>query len=357
MVPNATKVCVCDSTIAITLSNRTCLKCSDVPSSTGIPGASNTCQCQASLVWVSASSRCECSTTSILISTDPSQPRCITCNSSINSNGKASATSCTCINNRLVWNSNGFCDCGPNSSLTIANNNYTCTVCNATIYSTGKDKIDSCICSPPLVWNSVNRTCDCGINNVVKVTTTETGVVYSCSACTVENYATARVSVIVCSCLSTAMQWNSTLGLCECRQANSVLFTSGGNYSCVACNSNILAVSKLGVTSCNCPNADFVWRDSVGCVCKDPNTIVTGSGANSKCVVCDISIYANGISNTTTCKCLGSLQWINGSCGCNATSFISKTYTCIPCAANINARAKLSPTSCSCLSTLLAWLP
>jgi hypothetical protein len=53
---------------------------------------------------------------------------------------------------------------------------------------------------------------------------------------------------------------------------------------------------------------------------------------------------------------LGSLIRTNGSCGCNATSFISKDYTCVPCSASINAKAKLTPKSCSCLSAALTWL-
>ena len=91
--------------------------------------------------------------------------KCVTCDSSINSNGKDSISSktCTCVDPALSF-VNGVCDCGKNSAMiTQGLDNVKCVNCkDATLFVNGKISSTECVCiSKNLIWDNVDGLCRC----------------------------------------------------------------------------------------------------------------------------------------------------------------------------------------------------
>jgi hypothetical protein len=110
--------------------------------------------------------------------------KCVTCDSSINSNGKDSVTSkiCTCVDPSLSF-INGVCDCGANSALvTQGLDNVQCVNCkDSTLNVAGKNSSTACNCiSKNLVWDNVDGYCRCSDTNNIMIGKTSK---IACKAC------------------------------------------------------------------------------------------------------------------------------------------------------------------------------
>ena len=91
--------------------------------------------------------------------------KCVTCDGSINSNGKASvsAKTCTCVDPALSF-VNGVCICGKDSALiTQGQDNVKCVNCkDATRNLKSKKSSTECACiSTGLIWDNVDGLCRC----------------------------------------------------------------------------------------------------------------------------------------------------------------------------------------------------
>lgn len=91
--------------------------------------------------------------------------KCVTCDQSINSNGKDSVTAkaCTCVNPALSF-INGVCDCGVSSAMIIQGvDNIKCINCkNPSLYLKSKKNSNECNCvSSNLIWDDVEGYCRC----------------------------------------------------------------------------------------------------------------------------------------------------------------------------------------------------
>jgi len=280
---------------------------------------------------------------------------CINCPTGNFTKAKLTQFTCSCINSSLFWNTQGYCDCGNLKALVLIGNEISCVACNVTSFSNGKNDSFSCICLGILTWNPTKKQCDCGADAIY----TPSGS-YACRTCDLYANSLGLLNSTSCSCLSSALKWNSTTGLCNCTVANSVIFNVNSVYTCVVCNVSIFALSKLDVFTCNCMTG-YVWTANTGCSCPDNTYALVGTGANAKCVKCDNTIYSDGrnVNSINSCHCLDSLTWqATGTCGCNSTSvivFINDIYTCVACTASINAKNKSTVLTCNCLSSSLIW--
>lgn len=221
--------------------------------------------CKSAAIWIEASNKCDCNSTSALIvPSNINDPLiCTNCPTGSFTKAKLTQFTCSCNISTLTWNALGYCDCGNLKALVLLGNQYICVTCNITIYSSSKNDSYSCNCLGSLKWNPANNECDC-ISDAIY---TPSGS-YACRKCDLNVNSLGLLNPTTCTCLSSALKWNSTTGFCNCTAANSVIFNVNSVYTCVVCNASIFAVSVLDVFTCNCMTG-FVWTANVGCGCPD----------------------------------------------------------------------------------------
>jgi hypothetical protein len=232
--------------------------------------------------------------------------------------------------------------------------------CNATINSTGIDDASpgKCACESPMTF--IDGKCSCGKTSVY---VGEAGAFVCVNCINATIYLKNKKNDSECNCVSTALKWNTTLGICNCPD-NKVPYGKAPGVKCAVCKGANIVTNTLNETDaniCNCPSTSFAFSiTSAGvpsCDCIEKNSIVTLA---QECLVCPSVIAEGGLGVVLAaheCKCTNTFiwKWADNACakcsaddnakpsGGNGVACVCKdtfiwdvvTQSCIePCSAN-----------------------
>lgn len=300
--------CTCDLTKAY-LSGSNCSAC---PGTTKGPDGKGGCLCNGSAAWQGGSCVSCSSSANVVILSNGSCFVCGTTGTYTSSKVvSASNNTCTCNSTFLIWNFNGYCDCGNSSAMLISGNTFSCFNCmNATAFTIGKASSTSCTCaSSNLRWNSITRACDCG--NLTNAIITGNGTSLKCFSCLPSTTVIgASADMTACVCVG-KLVWNKITSTCGCTNSSLSIVGVGINTQCISCSSIPYGkTNPSSSTDCSCLGTGLIFNTSIiSCTCP-ANSIITSSFA---CFACP-----SGSSPMTPYECLcpiGSIWNIaSGSC-------------------------------------------
>jgi len=356
--------CVCNPSTSIT-SGTTCILCSSIANSTGVPLNSTACICNVNFAWTASSSgvgscvsllNCN-STTSVLIGTV-----CINCSTILFSTGPVSGTSnCSCPT-ALVWvfttsTSTGACACSNllqipstngtscvcNSVYAIASTTTVCFDCRTVAYSTNTTVSGSCGCLTNFIWNSTTQTCLC-----------PTPFVISGGLCICNSTTSVMIGSLCFNCLTVTFSTGAAPGTsnCTCPAAFVWVYTASTNSGSCIC-SNSLQIPSTNGSSCICnPTYAII---SASKICLDCRTVLYSTNL-TVAGVC--GCLANFVWNSTSQSCVCSTPFVlsGGQCVCDLTVSIMIGTLCYDClTVPLSTGPALGTSNCLCPSTL-SWV-
>jgi hypothetical protein len=243
---------------------QTCVLCSGSTLATSV--GTNQCVCISGATW--ASNSCSCSSGYVLTGTSPSQS-CEQCGPSIlaTTSTNGGQTECVCINNAQWVPATSSCACSSGYAMIGTSPSQTCKLCDSSIQATGAslDQL-SCLCISTFTWDNTLSVCSCVSGSII-VSPTSPALPY-CLPCDGTVFSTGVNPSNTNQCLCpTGATWSLTDNTCECTDSTAVFINSGTTtYTCLPCSTGNFATAKVSATVCSCITTNS-WIPNYGCQC------------------------------------------------------------------------------------------
>ena len=299
---------------------------------TGPSTDGKSCLCASdALKWNAKSGKCACPKSSQIPIGDPLT--CFECKNAaaFTTLPVVGGNSCTCTNKKLTWDATTQkCACtDPTTQVFVSAPSASCITCDATINADGidADNANKCKCLTGLTF--ADGKCSCGKTSAFIKDATD---VITCINCNnAASYLKNRKSDTECNCVSPALKWDATKGVCSCPDSK-VPYGKTSSLKCTTCSGpNVVGtLLETDPSKCTCPTELFTYSISnagvPSCTCTDKNSIVSFA---QECVTCAAAVAAGGIGSPLT----------GHECKCAITFFWSWTdNACKKCADDLNAK-------------------
>lgn len=308
--------CVGDAAFVVSGNTFRCVTCDSTNNAVGKYNRT-WCQCLPTYVWIN--NTCSCPATAFSLP-DPEggTPSCVNCNASIFANGKNGTSTCKCVSALFVWSvASSVCECKNTSTVGSQKGTvFSCVACNAAVASNGRATAMTCACvSEEMVWSVSLSRCVCVDSNSVVVGNANNG---KCVICEESINAVSKFNETACSCINSGFAWVAT-GRCSCRGTNDLELNDGTSNYCLTCNASVYASKKANATHCTCIAGGFFWNGTF-CSCAANNVLMSAL----TCTLCNPPI----LFDAYRCRCNDSSIWddIKKVCVlCGSTSALPKS--------------------------------
>lgn len=206
------------------------------------------------------------------------------------------------------------------------------------------------------MYTASNKTCNCpapyeldeSLNCICPTITTFINKAGICKTCASDIYSTENaLNRTACVCKDT-FQWQAANFNCACN-ATAIPFKLDGVDVCLNCDATIYAKNKSG-TACTCVSTVLKWNGTLGVCSCGASAAINLVGSTYKCITCNNLVYSTGKDPESQNACLCSVEgmtWVNAqaTCACPTNSIITSTLSCFACP---NQIAMIDKYHCGC---------